>query len=68
MGRNTFLAIQILGTRWLPALFGVKGWFDALNAQLSLLPRDLSVWDENVARPASSGLLYWSDREGKDVF
>jgi D-lactate dehydrogenase len=41
-GKDTFLAIQILGTRWLPALFGVKAWFDALNAQLSFLPRDLS--------------------------
>jgi D-lactate dehydrogenase len=41
-GKDTFLAIQILGTRWLPALFGLKGWFDALNAQFSFLPNDLS--------------------------
>jgi D-lactate dehydrogenase len=41
-GKDTFLAIQILGTRWLPALFGIKGWFDALNVRLSVLPRDLS--------------------------
>jgi D-lactate dehydrogenase len=41
-GKDTFLAIQILGTRWLPVLFGVKAWFDALNAQFSFLPRDLT--------------------------
>jgi D-lactate dehydrogenase len=41
-GKDTFLAIQILGTKWLPALFGIKGWFDSLNAQLGFLPRDLS--------------------------
>ena len=41
-GKDTFLAIQYLGTRWLPTLFAIKGRFDALVERLSLLPSDLS--------------------------
>src|SRR5215831_1063425 len=41
-GKDTFLAIQYLGTRWLPTSFAIKGRFDALAERLSLLPSDLS--------------------------
>ncbi len=41
-GKDTFLAIQYLGTARLPRLFAIKGSFDALAGQLTFLPRDLS--------------------------
>jgi len=41
-GKDTFLAIQYLGTRWLPAMFAIKGRFDSFAGQLGFLPRDLS--------------------------
>ncbi len=41
-GKDTFLAIRILGTRWLPALFSIKGRLDAVASRFSFLPRDLT--------------------------
>jgi D-lactate dehydrogenase len=41
-GKDTFLAIRILGTGWLPTLFAIKGRFDALASRFGFLPRDLS--------------------------
>lgn len=41
-GKDTFLAIRHLGTDRLPALFALKGRFDALAARLPFLPHDLS--------------------------
>ena len=41
-GKDTFLAIQMLGTGRLPALFAFKGWFDSWAARLKVLPHDLS--------------------------
>jgi D-lactate dehydrogenase (quinone) len=41
-GKDTFLAIQYLGTAWLPRLFAMKGSFDALAGRFGFLPRDLS--------------------------
>lgn len=41
-GKDTFLAIRILGTGWLPTLFAMKGRFDALAGRFGFLPRDLS--------------------------
>ena len=41
-GKDTFLAIQYLGTAWLPTLFAVKGRLDGIAERLGFLPRDLS--------------------------
>ncbi|AEH62654.1 D-lactate dehydrogenase [Zymomonas mobilis] len=41
-GKDTFLAIEYLGTDRLPQLFAMKGWFDGLNNRVSFLPRYLS--------------------------
>jgi D-lactate dehydrogenase len=41
-GKDTFLAIQSLGTDRLPTLFGAKAWVDSLVARLGFLPRGLS--------------------------
>jgi len=41
-GKDTFLAIRILGTGRLPTLFAIKGRFDALASRFGFLPRDLS--------------------------
>jgi D-lactate dehydrogenase len=41
-GKDTFLAIQYLGTDRLPALFAMKARFDSIAARSKLLPRDLS--------------------------
>jgi len=41
-GKDTFLAIQYLGTARLPLMFAVKGWFDALCARFAFMPHDLS--------------------------
>jgi D-lactate dehydrogenase len=41
-GKDTFLAIRILGTGWLPTLFAIKARFDALASRFGFLPRDLS--------------------------
>ena len=41
-GKDTFLAIQYLGTRWLPTMFAIKGRFNSLAGQLGFLPHDLS--------------------------
>lgn len=41
-GKDTFLAVRYLGAAWLPALFAIKGRFDALTKCLKVLPRDLS--------------------------
>jgi D-lactate dehydrogenase len=40
-GKDTFLAIQYLGTDWLPTLFAIKGSFDAFAGRVSFFPRDL---------------------------
>ena len=40
--KDTFLVIRYLGTDWLPKLFALKGWFDALAARLKFFPRDSS--------------------------
>jgi D-lactate dehydrogenase len=41
-GKDMFLAIEALGTDRLPALFALKGRFDALARRLPLVPNDLS--------------------------
>jgi len=41
-GKDTFLAIQYLGTDRLPALFAMKARFDSIAARSKFLPRDLS--------------------------
>jgi len=41
-GKDTFLAIQYLGTARLPLMFALKGWFDALCARFKFMPHDLS--------------------------
>ena len=41
-GKDMFLAIEKLGTGRLPALFALKGRFDALASRIPLLPRGLS--------------------------
>jgi D-lactate dehydrogenase (quinone) len=41
-GKDTFLAIQYLGTDRLPELFAIKGSFDAFASRLRFLPHDLS--------------------------
>jgi D-lactate dehydrogenase (quinone) len=41
-GKDTFLAIQYLGTGRLARLFAFKGRFDALAGRFGFLPRDLS--------------------------
>ena len=41
-GKDTFLAIQSLGTDRLPKLFGAKAWVDGLASRFRFLPRDLS--------------------------
>lgn len=41
-GKDTFLAIQYLGTDRLPALFAMKARFDSVAMRLKFLPRDLS--------------------------
>lgn len=38
-GKDTFLAIQVLGTKRIPMLFAVKGWLDALFSRLRFMPR-----------------------------
>lgn len=40
-GKDTFLAVNYLGTRWLPLLFAIKGRFDAICERLPLLPSRL---------------------------
>jgi D-lactate dehydrogenase len=41
-GKDTFLAIRYLGTDRLPALFAMKGRFDAFAGRLQFFPHDLS--------------------------
>jgi D-lactate dehydrogenase len=41
-GKDTFLAIRYLGTDRLPALFAIKGRFDAFAGRLRFFPHDLS--------------------------
>nr|WP_052018462.1 D-lactate dehydrogenase [Novosphingobium lindaniclasticum] len=41
-GKDTFLAIQYLGTDRIPAMFALKGRFDAFCAKFPFLPEDLS--------------------------
>lgn len=41
-GKDTFLAIQYLGTDRLPLMFALKGRFDALCARFRFMPHDLS--------------------------
>lgn len=41
-GKDTFLTIHYLGTKWLPKFFAIKGRFDALAGRVGFLPRDLS--------------------------
>jgi D-lactate dehydrogenase (quinone) len=40
-GKDTFLAINYLGTGWLPLLFAIKGRFDGICERLSFLPSHL---------------------------
>jgi len=41
-GKDTFLAINYLGTGWLPLMFAIKGRFDAICERLPFLPSHLS--------------------------
>jgi D-lactate dehydrogenase len=41
-GKDTFLAIQYLGTDRLPLMFAMKGRFDAIAGRLKFLPKNLS--------------------------
>ncbi len=41
-GKDTFLTIQYLGAEWLPRLFTLKCWFDALASRLKFVPHNLS--------------------------
>jgi D-lactate dehydrogenase len=41
-GKDTFLAIRYLGTKWLPRLFALKGRVDALASRWPFLPHDLT--------------------------
>jgi D-lactate dehydrogenase len=41
-GKDTFLAIQFLGTARLPLMFALKGWFDSLCSRFRFMPHDLS--------------------------
>ena len=41
-GKDTFLAIQFLGTDRLPLLFSLKNWLDSLESRFRFMPRDLS--------------------------
>jgi D-lactate dehydrogenase len=41
-GKDTFLAIRLLGTAWLPSFFALKGSVDAFAGRFPFLPRDLS--------------------------
>ena len=41
-GKDTFLAIQYLGTDRIPGMFALKGRFDAFCAKFPFLPNDLS--------------------------
>lgn len=50
-GKDTFLAIQYLGTARLPLLFALKGRFDALCSRFSFVPHDLS---DRIMQLASS--------------
>ncbi|MCA1455751.1 D-lactate dehydrogenase [Bradyrhizobium sp. BRP22] len=50
-GKDTFLAINYLGTAWLPMLFAIKGRFDGICERLSFLPGHLS---DRVMQFASS--------------
>ena len=40
-GKDTFLAIQYLGTNRLPKLFALKGWLDDVAARIRFLPNHL---------------------------
>jgi D-lactate dehydrogenase (quinone) len=41
-GKDTFLAINYLGTGWLPLMFAIKGQFDGICERLPFLPNHLS--------------------------
>jgi D-lactate dehydrogenase (quinone) len=41
-GKDTFLAINYLGTGWLPLMFAIKGRFDGICERLPFLPSHLS--------------------------
>ena len=41
-GKDIFLAIKYLGPGWLPQLFGLKGWLDALSIRFRFAPSHLS--------------------------
>ena len=41
-GKDTFLAVRLLGTGRLPAMFAIKGRFDAWCARYRFMPHDLS--------------------------
>jgi D-lactate dehydrogenase len=41
-GKDTFLAIHYLGTKWLPLLFALKGRVDALASRWRFVPHDLT--------------------------
>lgn len=50
-GKDTFLAIQALGTRRIGRLFALKGGFDAIVEDIGLLPRFLS---DHILQAASA--------------
>ena len=50
-GKDTFLAIQFLGTGRLPLMFALKGHFDAICARFKFMPHDLS---DRVMQAAST--------------
>jgi D-lactate dehydrogenase (quinone) len=50
-GKDIFLAIQYCGTKWLPRLFAVKGWFDGITRRFRFVPRNLS-----------DKIMYWMSR------
>ncbi len=41
-GKDIFLVIRLLGTKWLPTLFSFKGVFDGLMARIGIAPAHLS--------------------------
>ena len=50
-GKDTFLAIQYLGTDWLPTMFAVQRWFESLCLRVKFLPTHLY---DHILQAASS--------------
>ena len=55
-GKDTFLAIYYLGTRWMPTLFAMKGRFDAIAAHTPPAARHQrqarAVWKRALSAPS----------------